>query len=387
MAMRVLIVSDTFAPDINGVARTLRQLSLGLVARGHHVEVVTTCEAGSSGERPLRHVVPSLPLPGYTALRLGLASLRWFASLFAQQRTDVLYVATETPLGIAAIWAAHRARLPVVSGFHTNFHTYLNDYHLVGLQPVAEAILRAVHNYTSRTLAPSRQTAQMLRDMGVASVGVLGRGVDAELFSPARRDPALRKTWGAGDSAPVAIHVGRLAAEKNLPLLEKAFAAFREVHPQGVCVVVGDGPCAEGLRERHPEWIFAGMRSGTDLARHYASSDLFLFPSTSETFGNVVLEAMASSLVLVAYDYAAAHEHASEDHLALLAPLHDEDAFIAQTRLAASRWDDSQLRRGAREKALTLDWDSLVALFERELLQAAPLAPTLTRPADSPALS
>ena len=298
----------------------------------------------------------------------------------------MLYVATETPLGIAAIWAAHRARLPVVSGFHTNFHTYLRDYHLVGLQPVAEAVLRAVHNYTSRTLAPSRQTAQMLRDMGVSSVGVLGRGVDTETFSPVRRDPALRRTWGAGDGTPVALHVGRLAAEKNLTFLEQAFTAFTEVHPGGICVVVGDGPCAEGLRERHPGWIFAGMRSGTDLARHYASGDVFIFPSTSETFGNVVLEAMASSLVLVAYDYAAANEHTSEDHLALLAPLYDEDTFIAQTRVAASRWDDSALRLRARQKALTLSWDSMVATFERELLQAAPLSHTLTPPSDVSAL-
>ena len=354
--------------------------------RGHQVEVVTTCEGATSAERPRRHVVISLPMPGYPALRIGLASLQWFAALFRQQRTDVLYVATETPLGIAAIWAAHRARLPVVSGFHTNFHTYLRDYHLVGLQPVAEAVLRAVHNYTSRTLAPSRQTAQMLRDMGVSSVGVLGRGVDTETFSPVRRDPALRRTWGAGDGTPVALHVGRLAAEKNLTFLEQAFTAFTEVHPGGICVVVGDGPCAEGLRERHPGWIFAGMRSGTDLARHYASGDVFIFPSTSETFGNVVLEAMASSLVLVAYDYAAANEHTSEDHLALLAPLYDEDTFIAQTRVAASRWDDSALRLRARQKALTLSWDSMVATFERELLQAAPLSHTLTPPSDVSAL-
>ena len=128
------------------------------------------------------------------------------------------------------------------------------------------------------------------------------------------------------------------------------------------------------------------MRSGTDLARHYASGDVFIFPSTSETFGNVVLEAMASSLVLVAYDYAAANEHTSEDHLALLAPLYDEDTFIAQTRVAASRWDDSALRLRARQKALTLSWDSMVATFERELLQAAPLSHTLTPPSDVSAL-
>ena len=371
--MRVLIVSDTFAPDINGVARTLGQLSLGLLERGHDVEVVTTNEGAGPADRPRRHVVVSLPIPGYSALRVGLASLQWFASLFKSHRTEVLYVATETPLGIAAIWAAHRAHLPVVSGFHTNFHTYLQDYHLLGLQPVAEAILRAVHNHTSRTLAPSRQTAQMLRDMGVENVGVMGRGVDAEAFSPSYRDPLLRKQWGAGEGQPVAIHVGRLAAEKNLNLLEKAFHAFAEVHPDGACVVVGDGPCADWLRNRHPEWIFTGMRGGVDLARHYASADVFLFPSTSETFGNVVLEAMASGLLVVAYDYAAAHEHASEDSLAFLSPLGNEDTFLSQTRQAARRWDDSALRQRAREKALSLGWDAMAALFECELLQAGPV--------------
>ncbi len=385
--MRVLIVSDTFAPDINGVARTLRQLSLGLLERGHQVEVVTTCEGGDPHDLPFRHVVVSLPMPGYPALRVGLASLQWFAALFKRQRTQVLYVATETPLGIAAIWAANRAGLPVVSGFHTNFHTYLQDYRIIGLQPVAEAILRAVHNYTSRTLAPSRQTAQMLRDMGVNSVGVLGRGVDTGFFTPALRDTALRKTWGADDSTPVAIHVGRLAAEKNLDLLEKAFDAFVESQPQGKCVVVGDGPCAESLRERHPGWIFAGMRTGTDLARHYASGDVFLFPSTSETFGNVVLEAMASSLVLVAYNYAAACEHTSEEGLALLAPLHDADAFLTRTREAAVCWNDTSLRHRAREKALTLNWDSLVAQFERELSQATPFAPAKPPHAEISSLS
>ena len=378
--MRVLIVSDTFAPDINGVARSLHQLSLGLMERGHQVEVVTTNGGLGSSDRPRRHVVVSLPLPGYTTLRLGLASLSWFAALFKRQRTEVLYVAVETPLGVAAIWAAHRAGLPVVSGFHTNFHTYLHDYHLTAFQSVAEAYLRTLHNHTSRTLAPSQQTAQMLRTMGLNSVGVLGRGVDTELFSPKRRDENLRKTWGGRDSAPVAIHVGRLAAEKNLPLLEKAFAAFTEVHPNGICVVVGDGPCADSLRERHPNWIFAGMRSGEDLAKHYASGDVFLFPSTSETFGNVVLEAMASGLVVVAYDYAAAREHTAAESLALLAPLHDEPGFLAQTRIAAARWDDSALRHRAHAKALTLSWDSMVALFERELLQAGPLSPISTAP-------
>ena len=368
--MRLLIVSDTFTPDINGVARTLRQLSLGLMARGHHVEVVTTCEDASAEAGPQRHVVASLPLPGYSALRVGFASLAWFASLFKDLQTDVLYVATETPLGVAAIWAAARAGIPVVSGFHTNFHTYLRDYHLTGLQPAAEALLRAVHNQTARTLAPSQQTAQMLRAMGLANVSVLGRGVDTALFRPDAVDSSLRASWGAGDRKPVALHVGRLAAEKNLVLLEQAFAAFLAVQPQGCCVVVGDGPMAESLRSRHPEWVFAGMRSGQDLARHFASGDVFVFPSLSETFGNVVIEAMASGLLTVAYDYAAANEHIQPGVHGLLAPVGDEQAFLASVREAATRWDDDGLRVSARARALTLSWERMSTQFEHELVQA-----------------
>lgn len=368
--MRLLIVSDTFTPDINGVARTLRQLSLGLIARGHHVEVVTTCGEVPGEAGPHRRVVSSIPFPGYSTLRIGFASLAWFASLFRELRTEILYVATETPLGIAAIWAAARAGIPVVSGFHTNFHTYLRDYHLTGLQPAAEALLRSVHNQTARTLAPSKQTAQMLRAMGLANVSVLGRGVDTSLFRPDAVDSELRASWGAREGTPVALHVGRIAAEKNLALLEQSFAAFLDAQPEGRCVVVGDGPMAESLRTRHPNWIFAGMRSGQDLARHFASGDIFVFPSTSETFGNVVIEAMASGLLTVAYDYAAANEHIHHGEHGLVAPLGDEAAFVSCVREAASRWDDDGLRVSARAKALTLSWERMTAQFEHELVQA-----------------
>lgn len=368
--MRLLIVSDTFTPDVNGVARTLRQLSLGLQARGHHVEVVTTCDAQTGEAGPPRHVVSSVPLPGYSTLRVGFASLAWFAAVFRETQTDILYVATETPLGVAAIWAANRAGIPVVSGFHTNFHTYLRDYHLTGLQPAAEALLRAVHNQTARTLAPSRQTAQMLRAMGLSNVSVLGRGVDTAFFKPDAVDSTLRASWGVAAGQPVALHVGRLAAEKNLALLERSFAAFLEVHPQGRCVVVGDGPMAESLRLRQRDWVFAGMRSGLDLARHFASGDVFIFPSTSETFGNVVIEAMASGLLTVAYNYAAANEHIQHGEHGLLAPLEDENAFLNCVREAAARWDDDGLRVSARAKALTLSWERMTTQFEHELVQA-----------------
>jgi glycosyltransferase involved in cell wall biosynthesis len=210
----------------------------------------------------------------------------------------------------------------------------------------------------------------MLRDMGFTSVSVLGRGVDAELFNPEARSLALRAEWGADKEVPVALYVGRLAAEKNLPLLERAFEEFLLAQPHGRCVVVGDGPMAEDLRSRHPEWIFAGSRKGADLAHHYASSDVFIFPSTSETFGNVVIEALASGLVVVAYDYAAANEHIQDGQHGLLAPLNDEVAFLGKVRDAARRWDDDALRIEARVKARSLSWARQIDVFENELIQA-----------------
>ncbi len=377
--MTLLIVSDTYAPDVNGVARSLRQFATGLAERGHRVEIVTTCAAAQGDDEGIkRHVVLALPLPGYATLRVGFASVSWFVGVLRQMKAGVLYVATETPLGIAAIWAAKRLGLPVVSGFHTNFHSYMREYHLTGLQPVVEAVLKAVHQHTAHTLAPSRYTATMLRTMGLNHVSVLGRGVDTAHFTPAARCEAKRKEWKANAATPVALYVGRLAAEKNLPLLERAFAEFLNVQPKGKCVVVGDGPMGAELRANHPQWIFAGERTGADLALHFASSDVFLFPSTSETFGNVVIEAMASGLVTVAYDYAAANEHITSGQHGLLVPLNDESLFLSQVRSAASRWDDATLRNEAHTKARSLSWAKQIDTFEAVLHQTLnPSTPAL----------
>jgi glycosyltransferase involved in cell wall biosynthesis len=368
--MRVLLVTDTFPPDINGVAGTLRTLSHGLMRLGHQVHVVTTQEAAGAHDGIARRVVTSMPLPGYPGLRVGLASTRYMAFVIEDVRPDVLYVATETPLGIAAIRAAQRAGLPVVSGFHTNFHSYMEDYHLPGLEAVVSAFLRTVHNHTARTLTPSADTARELEKWGVENVGVLGRGVDTDTFAPEKRDHALRAAWGATDKTPVAIYVGRIAPEKNLELAVRAFEAFREVHPGAPCVFVGDGPRLRWLQAEFPDFIYAGAHTGDDLARHYASADVFVFPSVSETFGNVVLEALASGLVTISFDYAAARLLVRQGENGWLAPFGDEAAFLDLTRSVAHQWSDPALRRKARDTALANAWHRIIAQFEGELARA-----------------
>lgn len=367
--MRFLLITDTFPPDINGVARTLATLATGLKQRGHEIEIVTTLEATPSMEvEPFkRHTVMAMPLPGYPGLRMGFTTTWQMQSLYESFRPDALYIATETPLGIASIRAANKMGIPMVSGFHTNFQTYLEDYSLPGLETVAQGLLRSIHNQTARTLTPSADTAAMLERWGIQNVGVLGRGVDTSLFDPARRSRSLREAWGADDHTPVAIYVGRVAAEKNLTLLTQAFNAFREVHPGAPCVVVGDGPKLKSLQAEHPEIHFAGAKTGAELAEHYASGDVFLFPSITETFGNVVLEAMSTGLLTVAYDYAAPRQLIQTAANGYLAPFDDESAFLAQCKTAAGTWNDLTQRQAARRAAQDLGWQRVIEQFENEL--------------------
>lgn len=372
--MKLLLVTDTFPPDINGVARTLHTWVGALRARGHGVEVVTTLSDGRGNDEG-RRVFGSFPIPGYPGLRIGVATTGGMARLIRETGAEVLYVATETPLGIAAIRAARRLGVPVVSGFHTNFQTYLEKYQLPGLETVAKTILRTLHNQTVRTLTPSEDTAEVLRSWGIANVGVLGRGVDTELFDPGKRDEALRKSWGAGPETLVAMYVGRLAAEKNLPLTAQALAAMRAARPDVVGVFVGDGPRAKALEAEHPGFVYAGSRVGEDLARHYASADVFVFPSETETFGNVVLEAMASGLAVVAYDYAAPRLLIRDGVNGWLVPFGDSEAFLARATAVCQESLPEGLRQRAREMALNHSWGRVIEQFEGELLSACGKVP------------
>lgn len=365
-----MIVSDTFPPDINGVARTLQTLSRGLAERGHEVHVITTTE-GARQENAAHGVtvesVSALPVPGYDGIRLGLTSRRYIAERIREIRPDAMYVAVETLMGCNAIRAARQHGVRVVSGFHTNFHTYSHDYRLPLLKSAAMRYLKWLHNRTARTLTPSESTAGQLRELGIQNVGVLGRGVDTKLFHPGRRDESLRASWGAADSTPVAMFVGRIAAEKNLPLAVKAFQNLSQINPATKCVFVGDGPKAARLREEHPEFVFAGARTGEDLARHYASADLFVFPSLTETFGNVLTEALASGLVTVSFDYAAARQHVDHGKNGFVAKPDDTEDFLNSTRQALARWQDTPLRQAALNTASSLSWSAIIEQFEREL--------------------
>ncbi len=372
--MRIAVLTETYPPEVNGVARTMGQVVEGLLARGHKVELTRPSRLAGrrdgvcAGERLTEHFVRGIPIPRYAELQMGFASPASLARRWRAARPDVVHVVTEGPLGWAAVIAARRLGIPLSSGFHTNFHAYSRHYGIGLFAGLVGRALRTLHNLCDATIVPTDEMRQALAARGFERLAVVGRGIDLGLFNPGRRSAALRAHWRCCGDEPVVLHVGRLAPEKNLRLFVEAALAVRQARPDARVVLVGDGPDAAALHAAHPEFIFAGTRRGADLAAHYASADLFLFPSVTETFGNVTTEALASGLAVAAYDYAAAHQHIADGDSGLLAPLGDEEAFVAAARtLALAPQTSARLRRNAVIVAGRLGWPKVIDELERVL--------------------
>jgi glycosyltransferase involved in cell wall biosynthesis len=389
--LHLALVTETYAPEINGVAMTLGRLVDGLALRGHRITIVRPRQRHESPRCTVTRRLaceqvrlPGVPLPGYPQLRIGLPARTRLRRFWRTQRPDLVHVATEGPLGATAISAARELGIPVTSSFHTNFDQYTRDYRLGWLKPIVAAWLRRVHNRTRRTFVPTRDLLARLEREGYANLRLLSRGVDTALFAPARRDAELRASWGAAPDDVVVLHVGRMAAEKNYPLLFRAFDAVKAAEPRARLVLVGDGPMLAAYQKLRPDAVFTGFYTGVNLARHYASGDVYLHASHTETFGNVVTEALASGLAVGAFDYAAAHEFIRHDHNGLVARVGDEDAFITHAvQLARDAGLRARLARSARATAAHLSWDAVIDGFARDLLEA--LDEHRARPAPVPA--
>ena len=358
--LRIACVTETYPPEVNGVAMTVARLVQALRERGHDVQVVRPRQAGDAGGVSANGhgdvLVRGMPIPRYEGLRMGLPCKRRLVRLWTRHRPDVVHIATEGPLGRSALLAARALGLPVCSEFRTNFHAYSRHYGLGFLRGAIIAYLRRFHNATQCTMVPTRALHDELAGEGFRNLRTVARGVDVRRFDPAHRSEALRAQWGAAPGDLVVTCVGRLAPEKNLDTLLVAFEAIRRTQPRARLVLVGDGPMRPSLQARCPDAVFAGQRLGDELAAHYASADLFLFPSVTETFGNVTTEALASGLAVVAFDYAAARRLIEDGVNGSLAPLADDAAFVAQAvRTAADLARCRALDAQARESVMALD--------------------------------
>ena len=374
--MRIAMVTETYPPEVNGVARTIALTVDALRVRGHSIQLVRPRQNGHDvvGDAPGFETLlrPGFPIPRYTQLQMGLPSRRALERAWSEQRPEVVHIATEGPLGWSALSAAHRLRLPVATDFRTNFHTYMRNYGVPWLARPVTSYLRSFHNRAACTMVPTREMAEALAAQGFERLRVVARGVDTKVFHPQRRSRELRASWGAGDDTPVVLCVSRFAREKNFALVIEAYQAMRRICAEAKLVFVGDGPLAEELRRKNVGFVVAGRKADAELARHYASGNVFLFASMSETWGNVTLEAMASGLAIIAYDYAAARETLRHGESALLAPFGDAKAFVAQAeRLARDPELVRALGRAVRAAAEALAWGRIVAEFEAVLHDVA----------------
>ncbi|MFD2234050.1 glycosyltransferase family 4 protein [Phaeospirillum tilakii] len=278
--MRILVVSDAWLPQVNGVVRTLDILRRELQRDGHEVVMVT----------PDRF--RTLPCPTYPEIRLAVRPGRLVARLIEAAQPCAIHIATEGPLGWAARRYCLRRRLPFTTAYHTKFPEYIKARFRVPLK-LSYAVMRRFHAASSRVMVATQGIESELLQRGFHRIGRWSRGVDTDLFHPR---PEARGEAGpfAGLARPIFLYVGRVAVEKNVQ-------AFLDLDLPGTKAVVGAGPQLEDLRRRHPGVHFAGARFGEDLARHYAAADVFVFPSRTDTFGLVLLEALASGLPVAAY--------------------------------------------------------------------------------------
>jgi glycosyltransferase involved in cell wall biosynthesis len=300
--MRITLVTETYAPQVNGVSRTLGQLVRALEARGDEVQVIQPRYPEPTG-RPRSVEVRALSLPFYRELYLPLPPFGGPRRALDAFRPDIVHIATEATLGLWALRHCRKRRIPVVSSFHTNFDQYADHYRVGWLRRTIWRYLRWFHNSTRETYVPSRATRDSLTARGFERLVLWPRGVDCGLFHRDRPGRArVRQALGLPDDAVVIGHVSRIAVEKNVAWLGEALAEVQRRRPDRVrLLIVGDGPARPELEAKlGPAAAFAGYRTGDDLCDHYAACDLFAFASLSETFGNVVLEAMATGLPVVA---------------------------------------------------------------------------------------
>ena len=361
--LRVSMITETYPPEINGVAMTAGRFVAGLVALGHQVQLIRPRQEQDHNRSDSEYellTVKGIPIPFYQHLQLGLPAKQKLIRAWQQFRPDVVHIVTEGPLGSSAIKAAQALGIPIVSAFHTNFHQYSSHYGLGFLHHGVAAYLRRFHNRCYSTLVPTEPLAEELNRLGIDNAQVLSRGIDCQRFSPDHRDRVLRQSLGANDDQHIALYVGRIAAEKNLTTVIQAFASMQRILGHARLVFVGDGPLLPRLQRQHPEFVFCGVKTGADLAAYFASADIFLFPSLTETFGNVVLEAMASGLAVLAFDYAAARQHIQHEHSGVLVPYENNQVYIQAAQELARRPEKiSLLRQKARAAVLPYDWNQI----------------------------
>jgi phosphatidylinositol alpha 1,6-mannosyltransferase len=355
--MRIAIITESFPPDVNGVAHCVVRVAENLVRKGHHPLVIAPDSSRAAADEEFPYPVervPSVPLPGYPSFRLGLPTPGTRKAI-VRHGTEVVHLASPVALGAWGTRVARAEHLPTIAVYQTDLPSYARAYHLGrATEAFAWRWLRDIHNAAGRTLAPSSMTAADLDAHGLERVWLWGRGVDTERFHPAWRDDRLRSEI-APDGEVIVGYVGRLAVEKRVDLL-----AAVDALPGVKLAVTGGGPLEEELRAALPSAAFLGMRYGADLARIYASLDVFVHTGPFDTFGQTIQEASASGLPLVAPASGGPLDLVDDGETGyLVSPGDPAELAAAVGRLAASPALRDRLGEAARRRVLSRTWSAL----------------------------
>lgn len=367
--MRIAIITESFRPDVNGVAHSVLRVAEHLVLRGHHPLVIaprpargvpddsvpddSVADHGGSPDYPVVRV-PSLPMPGYRRFRLGVPSRKIRAALLGH-RTDLVHLASPFCLGARGSAVAQHLGVPAIAVYQTDIPGYARAYHTGRLgEAAAWRWLRGIHDAADRTLAPSAASAACLHAQGIGRVWLWGRGVDTKRFAPAHRSASLRRSLAPGGEVLVG-YVGRLAAEKRVDLLAQVATL-----PGTRLVIVGSGPAEATARRALPAAVFLGQREGAELARIFASLDIFVHAGCYETFGQTLQEAAASGLPVVAPAVGGPLDIVADGVTGYLVTPGDPGALAAAVaRLAADPGLRAAQGRAARARVLTRSWTAL----------------------------
>lgn len=363
-ALRISLVTETYYPQVNGVSRTLERLVKHCTARGDRIQLLMPrYEEDENSRLPAVEKVTwgAVHLPFYKEVGIPLVRTGMVRQALARFRPDLVHIATEGTLGLAALRACRSLELPVVSSYHTNFSDFLKSYRASILEPVCWRYLRWFHNRTLATFCPTPSTQRVLEEQRFRNIGIWGRGVDSHRFNPAKRDPALREKYGIGPDQKLLLYVGRVAGEKNLGLL---MDAWRAVPSRDDCrlLIVGDGPLRPKLEAvGDPYTSFTGYLYGEELARIYASADLFVFPSLTDTFGNVLLEAMASGLPAIGFDAQGTRDNVQDGITGRVLPDISRQALTdGLQNLIVDDETRRTMARAARAYAENQNWDDIL---------------------------
>jgi len=322
--MRIAYFNANLKVGQDGVTSVVYKMIEGALARNHEVIAITCTLPG--GEPPIpMFKVPSVVLPMQRNYRIAVPGYLSFAKCFREFQPDIMHINSPCTLGFGAVKYAKEFNVPIVATYHTHFPKYPRYYNLTKLEKITWKLLRSFYNNVDRTFVPTRPILTELNEHEIRGLDYLPNGVDTRLFNPLRRSEQWRKRFGGGEK-PIILFVSRLVWEKDLAVLADMYCILRKRRDDFEMVIVGEGHAREELREMMPGAHFLGYQTGTPLAESFASADIFVFPSTTETFGLVTLEAMASGLPPVAAKVGGAVEIIEENKSGLFAaPLNAED--------------------------------------------------------------